>query len=48
MFLISRLVLLIAFLLIGCSSGDRVQKLSDQDDVLNTINTLFIETDNRN
>jgi hypothetical protein len=32
----------------GCSSDDRVQLLSDQNEVIRTITTLFVETDNRN
>lgn len=41
-------VLLIALVLVGCSEDTRLQMLSDQSDVAKTINTLFIETDNRN
>ena len=45
---IFHLVLLIAVVLSGCSTDDRVQQLLDQGEVIKTINTLFIETDNRN
>jgi len=41
-------ILLVALILAGCSTDTRLQTLSDQSDVITTINTLFIETDNRN
>jgi 3-phenylpropionate/cinnamic acid dioxygenase small subunit len=41
-------VFLIAIVLSGCSADTKIQALSDQTDVIKTINTLFIETDNRN
>ncbi|MBI5473546.1 MAG: nuclear transport factor 2 family protein [Ignavibacteriae bacterium] len=41
-------ILLIAVFFFGCSTDPRIQTLSDQSDVIKTINTLFIETDNRN
>jgi hypothetical protein len=33
--------------LIGCSSDNRIQTLVDQADVIRTVNTLFVKTDNR-
>jgi hypothetical protein len=41
-------ILLVAIVFFGCSTDSRVQSLSDQTDVIKTINTLFVETDNRN
>jgi hypothetical protein len=41
-------VALAVIILSGCSHDPKVQLLSDQTDVIRTINTLFIETDNRN
>ncbi len=42
------LFLLVAIVLSGCSTDSRIQMLSEEADVIRTINTLFIETDNRN
>lgn len=42
------LVLSAAIFVFGCATDPKLQMLSDEHDVIKAINTLFIETDNRN
>jgi hypothetical protein len=40
-------VLLVSLLVVACAPDEHVQRLIDRKEVVNTVNQLFIETDNR-